>query len=310
MKNQKRLVELVQKKQPAEKEEGELKPSDKFWKFSKVLYDLKQVIEKDTLKAKKLYIKAGNLYIELETEEKKKVYSELTGLYNKLIMLAKEEELKRKKLSKVRKERLIEFFHKTGLYKTPEEKKQIILHKERERQERIKHQEQAKRQKELEEKRKLEEQRRQQLEEEKRKQEVLSKKEELKIQKELEKKRALEEKKKFVEEKNKAEEQEKRQRELEKQKEEQRRKELDQKRKKSEELAKRPTIFGRLFKAKELLTKTQEEKTKEQKSTESEFEELEDAIRNLGLFKKIEKERGGVKESKEKPSIFGKLFKK
>ena len=142
-----------------------------------ILHELKEALKNNDIpKTNTLYIEARNLYIELETEEKKKVYSELTSLYNKLIMLAKEEELKRKK---------------------------------------------------------------------------------------------------------------------------------------SEELTKRPTIFGRLFKAKEQPTKTQaKEKPKEQKSTESEFEELEEAIRNLGLFKKIEKERGGVKESKEKPSIFGKLFKK
>jgi len=245
MKNQKRLVELGQKEQPAEKEEEELKPSDKFGKFSKILDDSKQVIEKDILKAKKLYIKARNLYIELETEEKKEVYSELTGLYNKLIRLAKEEELKRKKLLKERKEKLIGFLHKAGGYKTPEEKKQIILQKEQERQE--------------------------------------------KFRKEAELKQ---------------------QRELEKQKEERRRKELDQDRRKLEELKKKPTLFGKLFKAKEQLIKTQaEKKPKEQK--ESEFEELEEAIRNLGLFKKIEKEKAGIKEKpKEKLNIFGKLFKK
>ena len=66
-------------------------------------------------------------------------------------------------------------------------------------------------------------------------------------------------------------------------------------------------MFGRLFKVKgQIIEKKAEEKPKEQKIPQNEFEELEEAIRNLGLFKKIEKE----KAIKERPGIFGKFFEK
>ena len=52
------------------------------------------------------------------------------------------------------------------------------------------------------------------------------------------------------------------------------------------------------------------EKIERKKAPQTEFEELEDAIRSLGLFKEIEKERTAVKEPKERLTIFGKLFRK
>ncbi|MBI2649859.1 hypothetical protein HYX04_00935 [Candidatus Woesearchaeota archaeon] len=246
-----------------------------------VLHELEEAIKgNDIPKAKRLYIEARNIYAALPAREKHEVYRKLLELHRHAARLAagkkrqeeleregekrgkkelekqkadeerkrKKEELakqreiearirenerqkkrlEREKLSSERKERLMGFLHKIGLYKTPEEKRQMELQKEREKQERL-------------------------------------------------------------------------------------RKEFDQDARKLEELKKqeekKPSIFVRLFEAKGQTAKTQaEEKPKAQKS-ESEFEELEEAIRNLGLFRQIEK--GGAREKpKEKTGIFGKFFKK
>jgi len=109
----------------------------------------------------------------------------------------------REKLWKERKERAKGLLHKIGLFMTPEEKRQIALQKEKEKQERLgredelkqqkeqqrlaeeKRKEGLRRQKELEEKRRQEEQRRTKLEEEKTRQEESRKKEEERKQKDI-----------------------------------------------------------------------------------------------------------------------------
>lgn len=181
---------------------------NKLDEFNGILGDLKRFIEKDIHKAKKLYVKARNLYMEFEAEEKQKVYGELMGLYDKLNHLIKEEEVQRKRLAR---EKAQKFLHKMGFYKTPEEKQQIALQKERKKQEKLRKIEESKRQKE---------------------QEAKSKEEEKPIQE------------------------------------------------------KRRGIFERLFGKSKI---AEEEKPPVQEKPIGEVEELEEAIRNLGVFKKTEK---------------------
>ena len=301
--------------------------------------------------------------------------------------------LERERLWRERKERAKEFLHGIGFYKTPEEKKQIALQKEREKQERKRREEESRKQRELEERRKKEFEEKlienKKLEKfykvlhevkeaigkddvskvdelyikardlyiglpNERKHEVYSnltevynkrnklveerkKQEELRTQREGERQRAEEEKKKRKEELKRQEEieqkqkeqqrlAEERKRELEtaKQEEERKkrledlglRKELEKKEPKEKKVrwfktlfkkekpeleattelekipAGKPSIFGKLFEK----AKTEEEKAKETKIPKSEVEELEEAIRSLGLFKKIEKKEFGVKE--------------
>ena len=350
---QKRLLRLEQKEPPAENAEEAQKPSDKFGKFSKILDDLKQSIEKDIQKAKKIYLKARNLYIELESEEKQKVYSELNSLYNKMVQLAREEELGRERLLNEKKEKFNALLHKIGLYKTPEEKRQAAEQKEKKMQEK-----------------------------EKRKQEYLIKKEELKRQKGLEARQKEEEKRKLEEENIRRKEEHKIQKELERQKKQQEAKpeeadaekhekeskwlglfgkrkaeaelkETEQKPEKEEISTEKPAFFGALFKKEEsgekekieqkpkesekgwfgslfkketaelkskkiekpdktaekkpsvfarILRKTESGEKKEpeiQKKPKTDIEELEESIRNLGLFKKIEKEKLVYEERRE-----------
>lgn len=189
---------------------------NKLDEFNRILGDLKQFVEKDVHKAKKLYVKARNLYMEFEAEERQKVYGELMGLYDKLNHLIKEEEAQRERLAK---EKAQKFLRRIGFYKTPEEKQRIALQKEREKQEKLRKIEKSKRQKE---------------------QEAKSKEEEKPVQE------------------------------------------------------KRRGIFERLFGKSKI---AEEEKPPVQEKPIGEVEELEEAIRNLGLFKKTEK--AYVKEPKE-----------
>jgi len=146
------------------------------------------------------------------------------------------------------------------------------------------------------------------LVEEKKRQEESKREKESKKQKELEK--LDEEIKRKQEELAKQREAAEKAKETERHREEQRIKYIDQEKINLEESKKEKKlgIFNKLFKSKEKIieTKAAEEKAKEQKAPQTEFEELEDAIRNLGLFKKIEKE----KIIKEKPGMFGKFLKK
>ena len=80
----------------------------------------------------------------------------------------------------------------------------------------------------------------------------------------------------------------------------------------------KPNVFGKLF-GKIEARKPAEEKEKieikdeepQKKDTvKSEADELEDSIRKLGLFKKIENEGAEPKEEKKKHTIFGKIFEK
>src|SRR3989338_8479944 len=114
----------------------------------------------------------------------------------------RQKEIERQKIIENRKNAAKDFFHKIGIYKTPEEKKQIALQKEKENQERMKQEEEARKQRELEKKgigqdrlrkeeeskrlkeaearRKTEEERKRKLEGERKLQEEIKLKEELK----------------------------------------------------------------------------------------------------------------------------------
>ncbi|MBI2547044.1 MAG: hypothetical protein HYW23_01200 [Candidatus Aenigmarchaeota archaeon] len=234
-----------------ERKEEKIVLGSKLKKFYDVVDSLKEVITKDISKAKKLYLKAKKHYLELEEHEKKRVYHELTDLHNQLTEFIEKTEQKEGLKIQQEKKKLKDFFHKIGLYSTPEERRQAALQKERE------------------------------------KQEKLRKKEELRSRKELERKQK--EPQKLAEEK-------------------------------------KPSLFGRIFKKEKpefkleykekpviekkpgifggLLGRRQEEK----QMPISEFDELEEAIRSLGLFKKVEKE--GTIAQEKKPGILAKLFKK
>ncbi len=92
-------------------------------------------------------------------------------------------------------------------------------------------------------------------------------------------------------------------------------KEAEEKPEESQEQAK-PNFFGKLFgkiearkpaEEKENIEVKKEEPQKKE-SEKSEADELEDSIRKLGLFKKIEKTELGIEEEKKKRNIFGKIF--
>src|SRR3989338_2872680 len=186
----------------------------------------------------------------------------------------KDEENKRKleikeKLAKERKKKFSEFFHKIGLYKTPEEKKQAALLKEKQRQE--------KRRLEQEDFRKKEEGKKQK---EKEKEEKLRKEEEAKKQKGLERRRA--------EEHNKIEELEKEVKELERQRDEKRNLQEVEK----EVPEKKTKWFEGLFKKK----KAELEEAKEEAGEEPEEAEEGgvDKSENLGEFYKL---LNGIKQA-------------
>ena len=83
------FIKIKKKEEPEElKVKAEKKivgKSKKFAKFYKTLNKTKEAIDNnDISKAEKLYIEVRNLYADLEYEEKKRAYDELTGLYNRL----------------------------------------------------------------------------------------------------------------------------------------------------------------------------------------------------------------------------------
>ena len=375
-------------------EERKVQPSKELNKFYKILDRSEEAAEdKDIYEVEKLYIKARDLYAKLSDKEKREVYEKLVDLYNKRNQLAKKSKRKKyveerkielgEEIGKIEEQRkglekrkaVKEFFHKIGLYKIPEEKKQIAIQKDKERQEKLKREQESQQQKELEAKRKEEEKQRKKLEEERREQDEVRKKEEhqrknaerkklrkernrkiieffhkiglyktleekrqialqkekekqerlrgneeLKRQKELEEQRAEEEKHVREEEKKwqrelevKKQEELKRQKELGKQKQEQIK---AQKLKSSArwreqfkaELSKLKIGWFKKFFKPEFKLKEQEEKPKEEikAKAKGEAEELEEAIRSLDLFKKVEKGKKEVKvalDAKKKPII-------
>lgn len=191
--------------------------SEKVNKIFEVLIEAKKAIAKNDLaKIEKLYVKGRNLYIDLAHKEKKEIYDNLLELYNKRNQLVKRkwkrkkdfkkfkwletvqrredwaiEKLEREKAKDSIREKIRQFFHKMGLYKTPEEKRQIELQKEKKRREKLIIQEELKRLKDLEENKIKEEKRKKQLEQEKIRQKELKKQEMLRKQEE-QKKRAEE----------------------------------------------------------------------------------------------------------------------
>ena len=181
-----------------------IKTSGSLKKLYRILESSNDAINKnDAPKVSELYAKAKELYNDLGEQEKKEVYDKLMEFYIRGNQFIKEKEhleevkgregLKRikelesrkkqieeertkqedirkqraygKKLSKERKENLKEFFHRIGFYKTPEEKKQLALQKEREKQEGLQKEKESRKQ---EKQQKAEEERRAQLEAKKR----------------------------------------------------------------------------------------------------------------------------------------------
>ena len=267
----------------------------------------KAVKSKDLEKVDGLYLNANETYVKLPNEDKQKVYERLMQFYeqrNKLTeeteqqeklkeeqakkqkgLAAKKEEEKHKsaeqKTSEEEKTRLqagrkkiTGFFHKIGLYRTPEEKQQIALQKEKEMQEKERKKEELKRQKELE---------RQRQEKEKK-----GKEEELRIQREIEKQRAEGEKKKKEDELKKQRELEAKRRE-----EELKRKKLEEEKRKQEELKRQKQEEKKraeLEKQNQLEQKRKyEEERKRQK--EAERQKAEEAKRQELIAKPKEEEK-------------------
>ncbi len=185
--------------------------------------------------------KQSGIEAEKKAEELRK--SQEAEAKRKADELKKQKELgERKRQSSERRKKIREFFHKIGIFKTPEEKKQIALQKEKERQEKLRKKEQLRKQKEFE---------RQRIEEERK-----EKEEELRKQKELEIKQREEEEKRQLEE-EKRNQQEIKKKELERQKAE------GESRKRSEELKKQ----------KELEEKRREDERKKQLESKIKLEE-------------------------------------
>lgn len=294
-------------------------------RFYNSLEELKEALEKDIDKAKLSYLKARKHYIALENHEKKAVYHEFSQLHQRLSGLIKEIERKRElkeieereksrakeeqeQIKKAEKERqlrerkhnLKDFFHRLGLYKTPEEKQQIALQKEKEKQEKQRKKEEAKLLSDLEQKQKIQQQK---FKEEAKEKQIKKKKAPekqkpiaLELETEIFKDEAIrkpEEKKSWF------------QRLLGK-KEPELKLELKQPEEETIAKEKKPSIFGGIF-GKELPKEVRQEKTQlEKQKPKGEFEELEQAIKSLDLFKKVEE----VKSEVPKKNIFEKLFEK
>ncbi|MEK6984173.1 MAG: hypothetical protein AABX33_06380 [Nanoarchaeota archaeon] len=87
------LSRLFKREKPVEKTpikeakiEEKILKSKKLEKCQKVLDHVKELIVKENIsKARKFYIEARNLYLDLEHEEKKGVYDELMEIYNRLM---------------------------------------------------------------------------------------------------------------------------------------------------------------------------------------------------------------------------------
>ncbi|MBI1935171.1 hypothetical protein HYS31_01915 [Candidatus Woesearchaeota archaeon] len=281
-----------------------LKKSKNLDKFQSILSEAKKAVETENIsRLDRIYLKASELYTALDNREKQSVYADLMKLYEQRNRLArqqkieeelqkkedvknrkdeeerkkqeerlkKQEKLERAKLWKKRRGKAKAFLHRFGLYKTPEEKKQAALQKEKERLESLKRENELQRQKEAEEKRKKEEERK-----------------ELKDEKESKKREArkLEEQKKLAleEEKGKRDdiEREKKQREREeKQKESQR---LAEEKAKAMQLEISKEIGSRLEKNradKEILRKKLEGIEADEKLYGSKFGEIEDRLEGI-----------------------------
>ncbi len=206
---------LKGKKEEEVEETDEKKQSRKLRKILKLLFKSSAELAANNIsRAAKLYAKANKLYLKLENDEKDLAYAKLNEVYNKISSSLKQKEEaddlrkkerqekwtrlqeEKKKLSEARRKKIREFFHKIGIRKTSEEKKQIALQREKENQESLKRAEDLKRQEEIAEKQKaaamqkdlkqkegLESKR---VEEEKNRLEYQRKKEELELQKMLE----------------------------------------------------------------------------------------------------------------------------
>ena len=230
-----------------------------------------------------------------ELEEKKKLEEQ------------RKRKLESKKLWSERRQKTKEFLHKIGLYKTPEEKRQIALQKDNERQEGLRREEELEKQKakgerkkqeeqkklklerkrseeelrklkELEEKKGLEEQRIRQLEWERKKQEELKRQEELKArQKEKEQIRVLEEKLRIDEKKRR----ELNQKEAQKESENQRQEKL--KAKKLEEIRQIEANLEKNKKDAELINSKISRLKREEGPLENSISELDARIKRIDI---------------------------
>ncbi|MBI2659622.1 hypothetical protein HYX07_00495, partial [Candidatus Woesearchaeota archaeon] len=272
----------------------------------------------------------------IEYERKKELESKrksLEGRKKSLEELKRQEQSKkqealeaRRQAEEQRRKKIKELFHKVGLFRTPEEKKQIALQKEQEKQERLEAGVRLKKQKELEarkteqekerkrleeEKRKAEdkkrgelesrrieeEKQRQRLEEEKKKEEEKKLKDQIERQKELERQKALESKKKLYEENKRKEEQLQKQKDAEKQK-----RELE----KSQKLAAIKQLEERLTKNREVSEQLRAELRKiesEKRVLSSSNNETEAKIRKVD-HDILEKSRHSEELSLQKSSFF------
>ena len=201
----------------------------------------------------------------------------------------KKAQLERQRLIRQKKRESKDFLDKIGVYKTPEEKRQITLQKEKENQERLKREEEIRKQKELEKKRieqdrlrrgeeskrlkeaearrKTEEERRRKLEEGRKLQEGIKLKEELKQKEEIEKKEKEEAKRKQIEEERKRKEEDGRRLESEHRKQEEERKEKE------------------ITKQKELERKKQEQEDRNRELISQKQKELEESRKKIESIK-------------------------
>ncbi|MBI2654523.1 hypothetical protein HYX02_07010 [Candidatus Woesearchaeota archaeon] len=301
------------KKEPEEK----ISPVSNLKSFYQILGNLKKAIErKDTSKVDDFYLEARNMYNGLSDQGKRDVYGQLVVLYKQRNELMEEyeqqeklrkgekekkqkeenkkrEEIEKERLRQQRREKVKELFHKIGLYKTPEEKRQIALQKERERQEKLKKEEELRKQKEAQqrelERQKQLEQKRREEDERKRKQE------ELKRQKELERQRVEEERINL--------------KELERQKRQELRKQKElgaAQKKAEEELKKQKELEAKKIKEEKAIKKEiKTPKEEVSKKRKDEAEEIEEAIKSLELFETKEE-----KKAEKSPSIVERFLKK
>ena len=198
----------------------------------------------------------------------------------------KKARLERQKLIKQKKREIKDFFHRIGIYKTPEEKRQIALQKEKEKQEKLKREEEEKKQVELEKKRieqdklrKDEEEGIRKAQEERKKQEDIESKERLRRKEETEKKEREEaQRRQMEEERRRKEEEEDRRLEAEHRKQAEERK--------KEEIAKQKELEGQ----------KREEEKKNQEIILQKQKELEENRKKIEVIKREEEEKRRKKE--------------
>lgn len=267
---QKREGELRQleneRKKALEKKISE--PSARLKKFYKLIDEAHESLgKKDSSMIDGIYRKEAHLYSGLPLHEKREVYDKLAELHNQ-----------RNKFLELKKRH-------DGQIKEEESRKQKEIEMQKagkERQEAIKKEEELRKQRELEEKRKADE-------------------EKLKIKQETKKREApeeqgdvlgkAEEKKtswlgKLLKKKEEAPESEK----------------FKEKPEGGIVPEKKPGILKRLFRKEK---REEETKEHEKQKPKSDVDELEEAIKNLGLFKELEKGKG---IQKKKPGIFERLL--